>query len=200
MKMAKESSGKHGECECAADVAAEKRDSFASKCVDDGEVFTQSAAAMELDGLRRRVKDLEEMLMRARADHDNYRKRMERERSEMAEFACASLLEDLLPVIDNFELGMKAARDGGEGHVVSGFSMILEQLNQLLAKRGVTAVANVGEPFNPETEEAVAFIANGDVPRDHVIQVIRRGYRIGDRLLRPATVVVSSGEGDGQAN
>jgi molecular chaperone GrpE len=173
-------------------------DDCASEHVGNEEIGMQSAAEMELESLRARVRDLEETLMRSRADYDNYRKRMERERTELVEFACASFLEDLIPVVDNFELGMKAAVDGGEGRVVSGFSMILEQLKQLLASRGVENVAAVGAPFDPHGEEAVAFVPSDEIPRDHVIQVVRRGYRIGKKLIRPATVVVSSGSGGGR--
>ena len=195
MKMAKESVEKRGR-QCAKDASG---NGCGEEHVEVEEVGEQSAAAMELEVLRARVLDLEEALARSRADYDNYRKRMERERIELVEYACTSLLENLLPVIDNFEFGMKAAVDGGEGNVVSGFSMILEQLKQLLASRGVESVAAVGAPFDPHREEAVAFVPSDEVPRDHVVQIVRRGYCIGKRLLRPATVVVSSGKVGGDA-
>ncbi|MDR1436224.1 MAG: nucleotide exchange factor GrpE [Puniceicoccales bacterium] len=188
--MAKESLGKQSE-KCAAEVSGGEGASGRNPGVCGCE---RSVAAIELESARERIGELEDALARARADHDNYRKRTERERSELAEFACVSIVEDLLPVLDHFELGLQAAAKGeGEDHVVSGFSMILGQLRQLLSSRSVESIGAVGEPFDPHSEEAVALVPNGEVERDHIIQVVRRGYRIGKRLLRPAAVVVSSG-------
>jgi molecular chaperone GrpE len=153
-----------------------------------------SAAAMENDALRARVVELEESLLRARADQDNCRKRMEREREELVERACGSLVEELLPVLDHFQLGLKAAEDADQ-KVLSGFTMIFDQLWRLLARRGVEALGTVGETFDPNWAEAIASIPSDEVARDHVLQVIRKGYRLGQRLLRPASVVVSAGDG-----
>ncbi|MDR2664099.1 MAG: nucleotide exchange factor GrpE [Puniceicoccales bacterium] len=158
----------------------------------------QSVAAMEIDGLRARVAELEDSLLRARADQENYRKRMEREREELVERACSSLVEDLLPVLDHFQLGLKAAEEAG-GHLVSGFAMIFDQLRQLLARRGLETLGAVGEAFDPNWAEAVALVPSADVPRDHISQVLRPGYRMGRRLLRPASVVISAGESADQS-
>ncbi|MDR0678780.1 MAG: nucleotide exchange factor GrpE [Puniceicoccales bacterium] len=159
----------------------------------------RSATEMEVDCLRARVAELEESLLRARADQDNWRKRMEREREELVERACGSLVEELLPVLDHFQLGLKAAEDADQ-KVVRGFTMIFDQLWQLLARRGVEALGTVGEAFDPHWAEAIASVPSAEMARDHVLQIIRKGYRLGRRLLRPASVIVSEGDGTNSAD
>lgn len=153
------------------------------------------------DGLRSEIAELRDALLRARADHDNYRKRVERERTESAGRGCEELLVEILPILDNFELGLRTAPKDVGASVLGGFSMIFEQLRKLLQSRGVVAIGVAGELFDPHCEEAIAMVPHDSIAGDHVVDVVRRGYRWESRLLRPATVIVSRGpsrpEGEG---
>ena len=124
-------------------------------------------------------------------EFDNYRKRMVKEKEECAKFANQRLLEELLPVIDNFEMGMAAASADASSMIYIGMSMVKKQLDEFLAGNGVSAVEPVvGSMFDHATEEALQREPS-DQPEGTVLRVIRKGYMLKDRLLRPANVVVA---------
>lgn len=129
--------------------------------------------------------------MRTAAEYDNYRKRMLKEKEECAKFANQRLLEELLPVIDNFEMGMAAASADTGSMIYIGMNMVKKQLDEFLASNGVTPVEPVvGSMFDHATEEALQREPS-DQPEGTVLRVIRKGYKLKDRLLRPANVVVA---------
>lgn len=129
--------------------------------------------------------------MRTAAEYDNYRKRMVKEKEECAKFANQRLLEELLPVIDNFEMGMAAASADASSMIYVGMSMVKKQLDEFLASNGVQALDPVvGSMFDHATEEAIQREPS-DQPEGTVLRVIRKGYTLKDRLLRPANVVVA---------
>lgn len=129
--------------------------------------------------------------MRTAAEYDNYRKRMMKEKEECAKFANQRLLEELLPVIDNFEMGMAAASADTGSMIYIGMNMVKKQLDEFLASNGVTPVEPVvGSMFDHATEEALQREPS-DQPEGTVLRVIRKGYKLKDRLLRPANVVVA---------
>lgn len=129
--------------------------------------------------------------MRTAAEYDNYRKRMVKEKEECAKFANQRLLEELLPVIDNFEMGMAAASADTGSMIYIGMNMVKKQLDEFLASNGVTSVEPVvGSMFDHATEEALQREPS-DQPEGTVLRVIRKGYKLKDRLLRPANVVVA---------
>jgi molecular chaperone GrpE len=135
-----------------------------------------------------------EIALRSVADLDNYRKRMAREKDEAIRFANASFLERLIPILDNFELGLQAAKaTGGHSAVVDGMSMVSRQLQDFLTGCGIETVDATGQPFNPNIHEAIAQEESEEVEEGHVIRQVRKGYRLKDRLIRPANVVVSRG-------
>jgi len=135
-----------------------------------------------------------ERYLRTVADLENYRKRALREKEEARKQANCSLLEDLLPVIDNFRLGLKSAEQHEGGTVFAdGFRMILSQMEAALKQNGLEEINPGNELFDPNYHESVAHIPHESVEADHIIEVHRIGYRIHERLLRPAAVVVSSG-------
>jgi len=141
--------------------------------------------------IRDRYKDA---ALRAAADLDNYRKRVSRERDESIKYANAGFLERLIPVLDNFELGLQAARNASEAAaIVDGLSMVYKQLQDFLASTGVETIDALGQTFDPNLHEALAQEESHEVPEGKVIRQVRRGYRLRDRLLRPANVVVSKG-------
>jgi molecular chaperone GrpE len=135
-----------------------------------------------------------DLALRTQADFENYKKRTARERDDAIKYANSSLLERLIPVVDNFELGLSAARGEGEqSPIFAGMNMVLKQLNDFLTENGLRPIEAVGHKFDPNLHEAIAHEPSDEVPEGKVIRQTRRGYRLKDRLLRPATVVVSSG-------
>ncbi len=137
-----------------------------------------------------------DLALRSQADFDNYKKRSTREKEEAIKYANSSLLEKLIAIIDNFELGLSAARGEGEkSPIYSGMSMVLKQLTDFLAENGLQPIDAAGKKFDPNLHEAIAHEPSKDVPEGTVLRQTRRGYRLKDRLLRPSSVVVSSGPG-----
>ncbi len=135
-----------------------------------------------------------EVAMRSQAELENFRKRMSREKQDAIKFGTFGLLESLLPVIDNFRFGLDAARQEAEDSVVfQGMSMVMKQLEDFFADQGVTEVLADGETFDPNIHEAIKQEASDDVEEGKITAVVRCGYRLHDRLLRPAHVIVSKG-------
>ena len=135
-----------------------------------------------------------DLALRSQADFENYKKRATREREEAIKYANSALLERLIPIVDNFELGLEAARgDGANSPVFSGMNMVLKQLMDFLTDHGLQPIDATGQKFDPNLHEAIAHEPSDHVPEGVVIRQTRRGYRMRDRLLRPSSVVVSSG-------
>lgn len=143
-----------------------------------------------------------ERYVRAIADFDNFKKRAARERTEAAQSANFSLLLKLLPVLDNFEMALVAAQNAQGDKLASfqsGVVMIQQQLKGALAETGLEEVDALGKPFDPALHEAVSQQESTTVPEDHVAQQLRKGYKVRDRLLRPASVVVAKAPAAGAA-
>lgn len=135
-----------------------------------------------------------DLAMRTAADFDNYRKRATREKEEAIRYANSSLLGDLLPLLDNFELGLDAARSApGADAILQGLGMVAKQFRDFLTSSGLEEVKTDGAVFDPNVMEAVGHETDGAVPEGNVLRQTRRGYKLRDRLLRPASVVVSKG-------
>ena len=155
----------------------------------------QSAPAAEPQPSPEEV--LQDRLLRLQADFDNYRKRMDREKKDWIAFASEKLVLELLPVLDHFELGLAdSAKNGAPAAFVEGFQLVCNQLRAALEKAGVQAIDAEGAAFDPHVHEAITHLPSDDVPADHVVAQTRRGYKLGDKLLRAAQVVVSSGPAD----
>jgi molecular chaperone GrpE len=133
--------------------------------------------------------------LRAVADLENYRRRAMREKEELRIGAGARIVEDVLPVLDNLALGVNAARQPNADlkTLVGGVEMVLQQLKAALAKHGLVEINPQGKPFNPHEHEALSHEPSDQVPAEHVLTVVRAGFTLNGRLLRPAAVVVSSG-------
>jgi molecular chaperone GrpE len=131
-------------------------------------------------------------LARLQAEFENARKRAERERAEQRDFVTASAVEQFLPVVDNFELALKST--GSEKQLRSGVTLIVKQMEEILEKMQVKAVPTVGELFDPRVHEALGTVERDDIPDQHVAEEVRRGYKIRERLLRPALVRVAHNE------
>jgi molecular chaperone GrpE len=155
------------------------------------------AASQPSEGAAELAQEIEkhkDAALRARADLDNYRKRVAREKEDAIRYANNSLLESLLPIVDNFELGLEAAKNAKDASgIVQGLEIVRKQLEDFLRDHGVEVVNAVGDPFDPNLHEAVAHEPNAEIDEGTVVRQIRRGFKLKDRLIRPATVVVSKG-------
>ncbi len=151
----------------------------------------------DLTTVRADLEKFKDLALRSQADFENYRKRAAREREEAIRFANAGLLERLLPLLDNFDLGLAAAANDQAGAtIVQGLEMVRRQFADYLKSAGVEVIdAQPGELFDPTRHEALAQEAHDQIEEGHVIRQVRRGYRLHDRLLRAAAVFVSSGRG-----
>jgi len=144
----------------------------------------------EFDRLKAERDQLLDRLARLQAEFDNARKRAERERTEFRDYATGSVVEQFLPVLDHFELALKAT--GSVEQLRSGVELIIKQMGEVLRQLQVTPVPAVGEPFDPRVHEALGTVDRDDIPDHHVAEEIRRGYRLRERLLRPAMVRVAN--------
>jgi len=133
--------------------------------------------------------------LRAVADLENYRKRVLREKDELRQFAAARVLEDLIPVLDNLALGLAAAKQAGAElkNLVGGVEMVMAQMKTVLGNHGLKEIDPAGQLFDPHKHEAISHQPSDEVPEEHIMAVVRAGYTLNGRLLRPANVVVSSG-------
>jgi molecular chaperone GrpE len=146
-------------------------------------------------GLQADLDRFRDLALRSQADFENFKKRAAREKEEAIKYANSSLLERLVAIVDNFELGLTAARSEGEkSPIYSGMSMVLKQLTDFLAENGLQPIDAAGQKFDPNLHEAIAHESSESVPEGNVVRQMRRGYKMKDRLLRPSAVVVSSGK------
>jgi molecular chaperone GrpE len=159
---------------------------------DDAQLDSESDDPIA--GLQADLDRFRDLALRSQADFDNYKKRAAHEKEDATKYANASLLERLLPIVDNFELGLTAAKAEGESSpIYSGMNLVLKQLTDFLADNGLQPIDSVGKKFDPNLHEAIAHEPSDKVSEGSVIRQTRRGYRFKDRLLRPSSVVVSSG-------
>jgi molecular chaperone GrpE len=152
---------------------------------------TEDTLLTQLQGDLEKFRDL---ALRSQADFENFRKRAAREKEDAIKYANASFLERLIPILDNFELGLNAARtSAADSPIFSGMDMVAKQLSDFLTSSGIEPVNAEGRPFDPNLHEAVAQEESAEFAEGVIIRQLRRGYKLRDRLLRPATVVVSKG-------
>jgi molecular chaperone GrpE len=169
----------------AADATATQLQPVAATTGDE-------TAPDELETLRHKCAELNNQLLRRRADFENYRRRVERERALVAVDAEAALLKELLPTIDNMERAVESATE--ESPLRDGLALIYRELIALFSRLGVVVRNPSGQPFDPETDEALVHDYAPGIPAGHVAEVLRKGYSYQDRLLRPAWVKVAKGE------
>lgn len=156
------------------------------------------ASRSELKRLQNSLREAQDALARRQADFENYRKRIDRERHELHDRVVADLVKKLLPVLDNLtralesERSMEASESAEFRHFLQGVELINKQLNDVLDSFGVQTIPAVGERFDPHVHEAVVSEPSEEYEPDTVIAEMSRGYRIGDRLLRPAMVKVAA--------
>ena len=157
---------------------------------ETGDAAGEVVPRAEYEQMKAERDQLIDRVARLQAEFENARKRAEREKADYRDFAAASVVEQFLPVLDNFELALKAT--GSTEQLRSGVELIVKQMEDVLRQMNVTAIATVGEEFNPHHHEALGSVERLDLPDQHVAEEIRRGYKIREKLLRPAMVRVVS--------
>jgi molecular chaperone GrpE len=148
-------------------------------------------ADAQVEQLRRERDENYDRLLRKTAEFENYRRRVDKERRELAQYAAGDLLEALLPIIDDFERALQADAGADPEAYRKGVELIHKQLQDLLARRGVTRIEAVGKDFDPRFHQAITHEESESHRDGEVIDEVRRGYMHGDRLLRPAMVKVA---------
>ncbi|MGF1678056.1 MAG: nucleotide exchange factor GrpE [Candidatus Methylacidiphilales bacterium] len=152
----------------------------------DAQSWQRARAAAE------EITQLREKATRLHADLENSRRRLEREKEETVRYANSRLLEELLPVVDNFELGLSAAESASDPKsILLGMQMVKTQLQKFLEDQGIQTIDARGAAFDPNLHEAVSRKETTEHPDGTVVEQIRKGYKLGDRLIRPASVVVA---------
>ena len=149
----------------------------------------------QLEAKDREIAELNDKYLRALAEQENARKRIRQQAEESIRHQRESLLRDLLPIVDNLELAVAAARAGGNGEshesIIAGIEMVLRSMHDLLRSHGVTPQEAVGRSFNPQFHEAVDHLESPEHKPNTIVREYHRGYQIGDRVLRPARVAVA---------
>ena len=164
---------------------------MADQTLNDQELPETEApsAGGDIEELRRERDALQDRLLRTAAEFDNYRKRVERDRRDVADLAVADAVQDLLPIIDNLERALQAAAE--QDPLRKGVELIHRQMEDLLRKRGVRPIEALGADFDPNIHQAVAHEESDTHREGEVMEELQRGYRLGDRLLRASMVKVA---------
>lgn len=156
----------------------------------NGEASFQEALATKVE----ECKVLNDKYMRLAAEFENYKRLSQRDQRDQVRYGNEQILKELLPVVDNLERAIKAAKEnGGSNALMQGVDLTLKQLVGALGKFGVQSIESVGQPFDPTSHQAVSQIPSDTIPEHHVAEEFQKGYRLHDRVLRAAMVGVSSG-------
>lgn len=147
---------------------------------------------VEIEKLRIEMSEQQQRTLRVQADFDNFRRRTQKEKEELAKYASSKLITELLPVFDNFGRALAASDDNPEFESFSkGVGMIFRQLETVLNAEGLTDMNSVGQPFNPEFHQAIMQVESDDYEEGIVVEEVQKGYMLKDKVLRPAMVKVS---------
>lgn len=182
----------------AVDTSADNADNAAEDASEssaaDATAEANEPVLTELEKAQAEAAEMKTRYLRSVADMENYRKRIAREKQEIIRSAAANVVESLLPVLDNMKLGLQAAENHpGAKDVTYGFKMVDDQLKKSLSEQGLQELIPDGEIFDPNLHECIAHQPSDEIGEDHVIQTVRAGYRLNERLIRAANVIVSSG-------
>ena len=191
----------------AGDEVGESDEGFVGETAEESREEPEDSQKDPEDRVQARLEEaygkrdeLQNKYLRAVAELDNLRKRAARDREEISTRIKANLIGDLLPTMDAFRLGMEDARKREEAKgVVDGFAMVLTQFESVLGENGLSLIDPCGEPFDPNLHEAVARENSEDVDEGLVLSTVRVGYKLGERLLRPAAVVISEGVAESES-
>ena len=152
---------------------------------------TTASLRSKIEQLEAEAEEASNRHLRLAADFDNYKKRARQEQSDLVRSANAELIGKLLPVVDNFHRVLESTPESAGDAWVKGLKLSLQQLEELLAAQGVQPIEAVGQPFDPSLHEAIGHEESSEHPEDTVVTEVRRGYRLNDRVVRPALVRVA---------
>lgn len=150
----------------------------------------KSKLAAETEALKAELESKNDLLLRTAAEFDNFKKRTERERLSVAEYAKANVIKELLPILDNIDRA--ALSEKGTPEYIKGIELIVKQFESLGEKLGISEVAKVGEPFDPNFHDAVMHIEDEALGENVIAEVLQKGFKIGDTVIRPAMVKVAN--------
>jgi molecular chaperone GrpE len=160
--------------------------------IQSEEQFEEAAADTQLEEMRKQADENQQRYLRVQADFDNFRRRSRLEKEDFAKYASLKLIEQLLPVVDNFERALSSSKDTKDFEaLVKGLDMTFRQLDQLLAQEGLTPIEAVGQPFNTEFHQAIMLVESEEHEEGIVVEEIQKGYLLKDKVVRPAMVKVS---------
>lgn len=173
-----------------AKVAKKEIEETLAEVTKEGETSPEKLA--ELEKKAKQADEAHDRLLRLHADFENYKKRMARDMEEFRRMATEGLIERLLPVLDNFDRALQhAAQDTDPKHIVDGITLIRKLFEDALKKQGLTDIHSLGAKFDPHIHEAIAFEETDEKEEGIVVEVFQHGYKLGDKLLRPATVRIT---------
>lgn len=182
--------------EAAEETTYETSDAVEAELVEEEPEQASSggeAVQGEATQLRAQVDELQNKLLRAQADFDNFRRRARQEKEEFAKYASQKLLEQLIPVFDNFERAVSASKENQDLDSLSkGIDMIYRQMSQVLEQEGVKPIEAVGQPFNPEYHQAVMQVESEEHDEGIIVEELQKGYMLKEKVIRPSMVKVSS--------
>ncbi len=162
-----------------------------SSTSDGNEGLSENFAENEM--LRKQLDDSQQRYLRAQADFDNFRRRARTEKEEFLKYASLKIIEPLLPILDNFERALTSSKETKDIEaLVKGLDMVYRQLEQIMEQEGVTVIEAVGQPFNPQFHEAIMQVQSDEYEEGTVVEEIVKGYKMKDKVIRPAMVRVSS--------
>ncbi|UUZ85479.1 nucleotide exchange factor GrpE [Paenibacillus sp. P26] len=181
-----------------AESAAETGATYTNEAPEAADQAAESSeagqvAGAELEKHKQLAEENYQRYLRAQADFDNYRRRTMKEKEEFAKYASQKLIEQMLPVVDNFERALATSKDSKDYDALAkGIDMIFRQLDQVLAAEGLKPMESVGTPFNPEFHQAIMQVESEEHEEGIVVEEVQKGYMLKDKVLRPAMVKVSS--------
>lgn len=171
-------------------VEAEKAEAPEAEKTESAKKEKKPKKNAELDKLKAELEQKNDLLLRTAAEFDNFKKRTEREKADTAEFAKVSVVKNLLPIFDNADRA--AGFEQGTEQYNKGIEMIVKQLTDLSSKLGLTEIGTVGEEFDPNIHEAIMHVEDESLGENVVAQVLQKGYKLGDKVVRPAMVQVAN--------
>lgn len=175
------------QAESAAEPASE-----AEQAAESAAEGKQDPAAAQLEELRKQADDNYQRYLRTQADFDNFRRRARQEKEDFVKYASLKLIEQLLPVVDNFDRALAASSENRDfDALLKGLDMTYRQLDQVLVQEGLTPIEAVGQPFNPELHQAVMQVESDEHGEGIVVEELQKGYMLKDKVIRPAMVKVS---------
>lgn len=184
-------------CEKDKDIETDATDTTIGTSKEDEDAKRPEAAEAELERskieeLRSKLDATTDQMLRIAAEFENYKKRVQREQTELMKYAGENIIKDLIPILDNFERAINSAKSNSSSDSLhQGIDLIYKQLTELLKQRGVSQIEAVGKKFDPNLHEAVLQVASNEYPENTVIAEFQKGYILNNRVVRPSIVSVS---------